>query len=296
MSTGLGINKDSAGNGRSPLDERLVNGGLRTPGVISGCAVTTSSSAMRYAVAVGVAQVSRSATDGGVPLPVPATTSTVDAGPGSGSRIDVVWVRQHDPDQGDPDALVEVGVTQGAAAASPTKPTLPTGALQLKAYTVPAGATATSACTVYDDAPISVSWDGSRGVLAYAVNTFAGSLGDGGTMFSKSFRLDTPRTTLINLETAVAALDPSTSLWIEEKYELWIDGARFRTWMTGRLGQSIVTPTFSTVVSMTSGTHTVQIKNSRSVGATTYAQQYYGGPEGWAGAILLVTDLGVWNS
>jgi hypothetical protein len=149
---------------------------------------------------------------------------------------------------------------------------------------------------VYDDAPISVGWDGSRGVLAYAVNTFSGSLGNGGTMFSKSFRLDIPRTTLINLETAVAALGPNMSLWIEEKYELWIDGARFRTWMTGRLGQSIITPTFSTVVSMTAGKHTVQIKNSRSLGATTYAQQYYGGAEGWAGAVLLVTDLGIWNS
>jgi hypothetical protein len=68
------------------------------------------------------------------------------AAPGTGFRYDLIWVNQNDVDKGDPDNLAYVGVTQGAASGSPSKPygTVPDGALVLAEALVGAGATATN--------------------------------------------------------------------------------------------------------------------------------------------------------
>jgi hypothetical protein len=74
------------------------------------------------------------------------TVNTTNA-PGANSRIDVIWIRQQAvAADGGADVINTAifGVTQGTAAASPTVPAIPTGAMALAQFTVPAGTTQTS--------------------------------------------------------------------------------------------------------------------------------------------------------
>lgn len=81
-----------------------------------------------------------------------ATRVPIDAAPASGSRIDVVWVKQNDSSAGvlNPDASTGwlVSKTTGTAATSPTKPAIPTGAEELGTVRVDAGATRTDGAGV----------------------------------------------------------------------------------------------------------------------------------------------------
>lgn len=73
------------------------------------------------------------------------TNIPTGAAPATGlSRYDLIWVKQNDPDKGDADNLPQIGVTQGTAAASPTRPSLPNGAYQLAEARIYAGTTGTS--------------------------------------------------------------------------------------------------------------------------------------------------------
>lgn len=77
--------------------------------------------------------------------------ATTTAAPGSNSRIDIIYIRQHclAADGGtDTDNIAEIKVAQGAASGSPIAPTLPTGAMELARATVPAGTTSTSTLTL----------------------------------------------------------------------------------------------------------------------------------------------------
>lgn len=70
-------------------------------------------------------------------------TVATTAAPGANSRIDVIWVRSQFVFLGDANNDVVFGVTQGAAAVSPTKPGIPAGALELATATIPSTATTT---------------------------------------------------------------------------------------------------------------------------------------------------------
>lgn len=75
--------------------------------------------------------------DGAVNVPI-------DAAPTSNSRIDVIYVKHNDDTTGDANADPIFGVAKGTAAASPAKPAIPTGALELATLRVYAGTTATN--------------------------------------------------------------------------------------------------------------------------------------------------------
>lgn len=78
--------------------------------------------------------------------------ATTTAAPGSNSRIDVIWVRQHAVASGDggsdSDNIMQIGVTQGTAAASPTVPTIPTGAMALAQAVMTSGSTSTNSLAI----------------------------------------------------------------------------------------------------------------------------------------------------
>jgi hypothetical protein len=68
----------------------------------------------------------------------------LSAAPLSNSRIDVIYAKHNDTSHGDANNTPTIGVTEGSAAPSPTKPAIPSGALELATVTIPAGATATT--------------------------------------------------------------------------------------------------------------------------------------------------------
>lgn len=111
---------------------------------------TTASAPMTVQIAGGSSwALSRGYSDGAVIVANNggATVNITDA-PNANSRYDVVWMRHNDSTVGDADSNPVFGVTTGTAAASPTVPTAPSGALALATVLVPAGVTTTSASGV----------------------------------------------------------------------------------------------------------------------------------------------------
>lgn len=130
---------------------RSAGGTIRT-GVLGGptpWVMVNPRSTMAVGVTAFSAVVSRSAAYGAVVVTNDGETDvTLTAAPSSNSRIDVIWVRQRDTTQGDANSDAELGVTAGTAAGSPTKPSIPAGALELGTVLVPAGVTGTNASGV----------------------------------------------------------------------------------------------------------------------------------------------------
>lgn len=145
---GLYILPDGSSNGTTPINARLAQAGLIADDGVSALSIrqgvfydgqgnvvsgNTDTGPMTYSVRacqfvlylLGVASSGAVTAINDALLKVSTT-----AAPGSNSRIDVIWVRQHAvaSDGGpDTDNILQIGVTQGTAAASPTVPAIPTG-------------------------------------------------------------------------------------------------------------------------------------------------------------------------
>jgi hypothetical protein len=134
-----------AAHGPTTLDTRT--GVLVGPGTTQLVTGTADTAPMRVAIAPHNWVTSRGAANGPYLGALEAST-TVDiaAAPGSGTRTDVVWVKQQDATAGvpSPDASTapEYGATTGTVGAG--KPTIPVGAEELATVDVAAGATATN--------------------------------------------------------------------------------------------------------------------------------------------------------
>jgi hypothetical protein len=87
------------------------------------------------------------------------TAWTIGAAPGSGSRIDLLWVRLTDTDSGESAtgsdgpggvarAVPVYGVTAGTAATTPVAPALPAGAVEIARVTTPSGAASIAGSTI----------------------------------------------------------------------------------------------------------------------------------------------------
>lgn len=160
----------TAGGVVSAQDHRLAISSLLMPlstgaldtrtGVFPGpgwsTIITGTSATGTMTVNVGVFQsaTARSSAGGAYlgPTQEAAITVNIATAPASNSRIDVVYVKQQDADATvlTPDGTTTpiVGVVTGTAAASPAKPGLPIGALELGTVTVAAGATSTAGAGV----------------------------------------------------------------------------------------------------------------------------------------------------
>jgi hypothetical protein len=166
---GTWINVDGSSNGTSALNARLAQGGFGADDGSGGLGVrngvfydgqgnvvtgNTDTGTMSYSVrACQMMLYLLGTTASGVVLAVNDATfkATTTAAPGSNSRIDVIWARHHAvaADGGsDSDNVFQIGVTQGTAAASPSVPSIPTGAMALAQATVPSGTTSTNALTI----------------------------------------------------------------------------------------------------------------------------------------------------
>lgn len=122
--------------------------------------LVTGTTGMAYQVATFAAVTVRAgmgaelvANDGAVSV---ATT----AAPGANSRIDVIWVRSLFTTTGDSGTDPVFGVTQGTAAASPSKPSIPAGALELATAVVLSTTTQTSTAVITQTYPYTAAEGG----------------------------------------------------------------------------------------------------------------------------------------
>jgi hypothetical protein len=272
----------------------MIERALMNPGVISGLGVTATSG-LTWQVGEGVAAVSRGAADGLVLAYTPAATVQASAGPASGSRIDRLWVRQHDPDQGDADNLVEVGVTEGTAAASPTAPSIPAGAQEIRRFLVPSGMTATTSATPQGSINWATPYGGTLGALIDYTDT------DNGTahfdkdyvILNKSFYVPTKRLVSAKIITTCVSCDQSGALGTTPAslyQKLLVDGSQIIQWEQDLPIQIAGARMFEWSFTVAAGTHTLKYIQNRGVGN---AFRHYYSANGWAGTRVQLIDEGV---
>jgi hypothetical protein len=118
--------------------------------IVAGTATMAVTVSAFTAVAVRDAGAVLLANDGTVSL-------TLDAAPASNSRIDVIYAKQNDSSATvttpDADNVPTIGFVKGTAAASPTKPALPVGAVELATVQIAAGNTNTNSSVITQSAP-----------------------------------------------------------------------------------------------------------------------------------------------
>jgi hypothetical protein len=146
--------------GTTPAEGRLALAGLfeqQTPGVprsgllnFRSRIAVAGTAGLSYTVQPMTVVVSRAASEGIYLFTLTGTTTVATSAPASGARFDLIYVKQNDPDKGDPDNAAVVGIVQGTPATTPEKPyaLVPAGALVLAEARVPAGATATNSASV----------------------------------------------------------------------------------------------------------------------------------------------------
>ncbi|MEW9874042.1 hypothetical protein [Arthrobacter sp. HS15c] len=146
-----------AGVGTTTVEHRLQLAGLyaeNAPGVprsgVLGQAtdqLVIGKADMSYDVSPAALVISRTAAEGVYTPTLTGTTNVATgAAPGTNSRWDLIYVKQNDQAKGDADNDAVIGVQQGTAGASPTKPTgsLPAGAYVIAEARIFAGTTGTS--------------------------------------------------------------------------------------------------------------------------------------------------------
>jgi hypothetical protein len=291
MTSGLGVDPLLDGNGvpikgTSAQDIRKIYGGLYSPGVISGGAVTTSASVLSFAVSAGVAAIP-GATGEVILAPIPAKTVTALPAPSTGSRTDIVYVQQrYTSIEGDPDTDVFIGQT------------LPQRAVALGTYTINAGITNSNAAVLSGSVNYSIPYGASMGLLhEYKHNTSQNlptSLTRWGT---GQINLPTDRKLLFSIRAslqAVGAVGFDNSKYCEYYFLPNIDNADFVIWQTPGLHQSLATYQFDGHFNASAGIHTVKFGIGRMVGPGTGFT--YAGTDGMGfgreGIIFQVRDAG----
>lgn len=148
--------------GTTPIEGRLVLAsmlaenslGVPRQGLLDQRAtvVVSGTANMSYDVAACTPVLNRASNEGVYMFTLTGTTNvTTTAAPGTGSRWDLIYVKQSDLDKGDSVNTATVAVLQGTSSTgTPTKPTasLPAGAYVLAEALVNTGATATNGAQV----------------------------------------------------------------------------------------------------------------------------------------------------
>lgn len=107
-----------------------------------------STAPMRVAVAAAGLVTQRSAADGVAIWTNDGSIFVTITKPGSNSHYVVVYAKHNDSVAGDPNSLSTIAVVTGAAAASPSVPAVPSGALELARILVPSTATSSQSAGV----------------------------------------------------------------------------------------------------------------------------------------------------
>ena len=289
MTSGFGVDRSANGlSGTSSQDIRRINGALYTPGILSGCSVTTSASAMTYTVSAGVVAI-KTAADEIVLAPVNQATVTTASAPSSGSRTDIIYVKQRFPGiVGEGDAEVVVGVAS----------VLPANALELRRYTVPAGITKTNSAILTGELNFALAYGGSNGVLHKWQNTYSGLLSNNLIREGHGkFTLQTDRLVTFRVKAVLNAAGASgfdNSKYCEWGFLFAIDAGDFVLHTTPGLHQAWATYQFESQIPLGQGTHNVNLGSLRIVGPGQAETHYGTDGQGFGreGVVFTVTDDG----
>lgn len=296
MSVGWGVDSTVSGgtvtSGTGASDVRKVWGALYTPGIVDGCLITRSGSAMTYTVAAGVVAI-KTGTKEVVMAPVEQTVVPTAAAPGTGSRVDLLYAEQRFPASGDSTVQVKV-----LAFATNAAVTVPANSVELRRYQVNAGQTNTNAAVQVGGVNYSIPYGASLGVLHEWQNTYSGALstsllreGHGTIDLPTDRRVRFSVSALLN---AIGASGFDNSKYTEHYFLPNLDGTDLTIWTTPGLHAAWGTYNFDIYVNVPAGRHTVNLGSGRTAGPgqaeTHYGVDVNGFPR--RGIYFLVEDVG----
>lgn len=297
MATSWGIDHiNNAGEiiGTSSKDVRHIWHGLYSPGVVSGCNVTTSTTAMTYTVALGVAVI-RMVFGENVIAPVPAATLTVSPNTGTTARTDIVYVIQNTG------ALntVSLGVAEGTA--------IPKYSQALATFSTSAGATTTSQSFFQGSVPYSVPYGANLGLFYKATDTSTANIAKGSavTVAAGSFTLSTDRKCVFMADLNISARRPDNtaavgfdnSAFVTLKVQVLIDGVWKFSFETPGLSQAWGMHHFEEYYNLKAGQHSVTFKYFYdTTQGPGLIRRHYSGTNGSTGNSFAVRDGGFWES
>lgn len=307
--TALGIAQSSDGQGVTPITHRRIIGAeWPNVGIVSGLEVSGRAD-LSYDVSAGCAVCSRGGSDGStMAYWEGGAAGPVSSGDPANPRIDVVWIRANDLQQGDPDNLVHVGVTEGTPSPSPVAPSVPAGCTPLIENVMPAGATSTSSALENSLRKYAIPFGASLGLLGRSVLNYEGpgDYGDGGKdYFELSTQFTVPTDRLVEFRfaacvCAASAQDPNqptgdagdTSAWY---VGIQLDGVD----VVGGGGQFQVSRAWepvslSVVTEVKAGTHVARTRNHRvGWGNNVYFVCHTDATQTYQGKTLEIWDRGV---
>lgn len=303
MTSGWGVDATIVNSvvtsGTTSADVRKVWGALYTPGIISGCKITRSGSAMTYTVSTGVVAISPTIGET-IMAPVQGASVTAAAAPGTGTRVDVVYATQRQPASGDSNVALSVVSFANAAAV-----VAPSASLELGRFLVSAGQTNTNAATQIGDVIYSIPYGGTLGIIHYWQNKYDGDLTNGllregyGT-----YDLPTDRLLRYSYRTVLSARNASgfdNSKYCEYGFLFNSDriggSGDFVLHTTPGLHQAWATYQFESLIVLPAGKNTFSMAGTRIVGPGTAWQHYGTGGDGYGrrGGEFMVEDLGPAN-
>ena len=270
--------------GTTAADFRQIQGGLYSPGLISGGVVTRSSSDMTYSVSGGVA--AYPIITSGVPEtvlgPVPAQVVTTTAAV-SGTRLDMVYAKQRTVAvDGDPNIIIEVGTF------------LPDRAVLLDAFLVTTTTSSTMSAVRQADIKYSVPYGA---VISKPFFTHRSAYN--GTFTSTkqaaaagSFYMPMDRLVSVRISTSLSANGAGgfdNSKYCEAAYAVYIDDVWRWTWTSHGLHQAWSEHFWEENIQISQGSHTIRVDRWRSVGPGTPVQRY---GQGNLGLLCEIRDAG----
>jgi hypothetical protein len=300
MTVGWGVDATVVNNavtsGTTSADVRKVWGALYTPGIVSGCTITRSGSAMTYTVSSGVVAISPASGEV-IMAPVQGAPVPTTQAPSTGTRVDVVYATQRQPSSGDSNvALTVVSFDSEASVVAPA------ASQELARFLVSAGQTNTNAATQIGNVKFSIPYGGSLGILHYWQNKYDGDLTNGFLREGYgTFNLPTDRLVRYTYSAVLSARNASgfdNSKYVEYGYLFnsnRIGGAGdFVLHTTPGLHQAWATYQFESTIILPAGSNTVSMAGTRIVGPGS-AWQHYGADSvgyGRRGGEFTVEDLG----
>lgn len=137
--------------GMSATDGRLALGGIfgTTPQLVSGGGISQSGSNMQFTLAQSVFQLADVTNAAATAfLPTDSIVLTPAAGPGTGSRIDLICIPLKNYENGDASSQSTPILVAGTAGSPGVAPAVPAGSYKYAQIAVPTSAATASACTV----------------------------------------------------------------------------------------------------------------------------------------------------
>jgi hypothetical protein len=251
---------------------------------------------MQYTVSSGVAAIP-AATGEVYMAPVNQTTVTVPAAPGTGTRVDVIYLVQHIPSSGDSNVAVSATTfaTESAVA-------LPANSLEIDRYQTSSGQISTNASVRLGSPTFSIPYGGSLGVLHYWQNKYDGNLSR--SLLREgygTFDLPTDRLVRFTYRAVLSARDAGgfdNSKYCEYGYLFNVNtiggSGDFVLHTTPGLHQAWATYEFNSVTTLPAGPNTVSMAGLRIVGPGDAWQHYGADGQGFGrrGGEFSVEDLG----